>query len=110
MPESFPGGSVLKNPPANARDASSIPGPARSQRALEKLSSWATAAQPVLWSLGAATPEPRCCNNWSPSILDPVLGNEKPPQWEAHTLQPERSPGSLQLEKSPHSTEDPARR
>ena len=26
----FPGGSVMKNPPANARDAGSVPGPGRS--------------------------------------------------------------------------------
>ena len=33
---------------------------------------------------------------------------EKPQQWEARALQLERSPCLLQLEKSPHSNEDPA--
>ena len=33
---------------------------------------------------------------------------EKPPQREACASQPESSPHSLQLEKSPHSSEDPA--
>ena len=28
--EGFPSGSVVKNPPANARDVGSIPGPGRS--------------------------------------------------------------------------------
>ena len=31
---------------------------------------------------------------------------EKPRQWEAHALQLETSPDSLQLEKSPHSNKD----
>ena len=28
--QGFPGGAVVKNPPANARDTGSIPGPGRS--------------------------------------------------------------------------------
>ena len=36
-----------------------------------------------------------------------ALQEEKPPHWEAFAPQLGRSPGSPQLEKSPHRTEDP---
>ena len=39
----------------------------------EQLSSWATAAEPVLWSLWATTTEPTCPNYWSPCTLEPML-------------------------------------
>ena len=39
--------------------------------------------------------------------LEPVLHNE-PLQGDAHSLQPERSPRSPQLERSLHNNEDPA--
>ena len=39
--------------------------------------------------------------------LEPTL-HERPPQWEARTLWLERSPCLLQLERSPHSNENPA--
>ena len=48
--QGFPGGSVVKNLPANAGVAT------------EQLSSCATTTKPVLYSLGAATTEPTCCN------------------------------------------------
>ena len=35
---------------------------------------------------------------------------EKPPQWEADTVQLESSPRSPQMEKSLHSNEDPAQK
>ena len=40
----FPGGSVVKNIPVNARDMGSIPGP----HAMEQLSPCATTTEPVL--------------------------------------------------------------
>ena len=49
----FSGGSVVKNPPANAGDTGSIPGLGRS--AAEQLSLSAATAEPVLWRLGATT-------------------------------------------------------
>ena len=50
-----------------------------------------------------------CHNHWSPHALEPVVhSQEKPPKWEALTLQPERSPHLPQQEKSPHGNEDPA--
>ena len=44
----FPGGTVVKNPPANAGDTGSSPGPGRSPHAMEQLSPCATATEPVL--------------------------------------------------------------
>ena len=60
--------------------------------------------------------EPGSCNYWAwaPLLLKPeyprayALQPEKPPQWEAQALQPESSPCSPQLEKSPHSSKNPA--
>ena len=48
--EGFPGGTVVKNPPANEGDTGSSPGPGRSHIlvATEQLSPWATTTEPVL--------------------------------------------------------------
>ena len=63
----FPGGAVVKNSPANAGDTGSIPGweNPTSRRATKPVrhNYWA-------WAL-------------EPAHLEPVLRNEKPPQWEA---------------------------
>ena len=52
--------------------------------------------------------EPRSHSYWSLCTPEPVLCNKKPLQGEACTPQQERSPCSLQLEKSLHNSEDPA--
>ena len=67
----FPGGSVVKNPPANAGDMGSSPGPGRSHmlrsneaRVLQLLSLSSRARRPQLLSLRATTTEahaPRAC-------------------------------------------------
>ena len=44
----FPGGSMVKNPPANAGDLGSIPDPGRSHIHSGQLSSCATTTEPVL--------------------------------------------------------------
>ena len=50
--QGFPGGSVVKNLPANARDTGSIPGPGRSYM------SWSNqATEFVLCSMGTSTTE-----------------------------------------------------
>ena len=54
----FPGGTVVKNPPANARDTGSNRGPGRFLQAAEQLSPCATTTE----------------------ALAPVLCNERPPQ------------------------------
>ena len=43
----FPGGTVIKNPPANAGDTGLSPGPGRSHMAVEQLSPCATTTEPV---------------------------------------------------------------
>ena len=60
----FPGGTVVKNPPANAGDTGSIPGPGRSHMP------WSNEArEPQLLSSCATTTEPMC--------LEPVLRNKR---------------------------------
>ena len=44
----FPGGTEVKNPPANAGDTGSSPGPGRFPHATEQLSPCATTTEPVL--------------------------------------------------------------
>ena len=60
----FPGGPVVKNPPANAGDIGSIPGSGKTPHAEEQLSPCTT------------TTEATCL----------ALQQEKPPQWEAPHL------------------------
>ena len=54
----FPGGTVVKNPPANAGDMGSSPGPGI-PHAAEQLSLCATTTEPVLCSPRATTTEAR---------------------------------------------------
>ena len=71
----FPGGAVVKNPPANAGDMGSIPSPGRSHMPRSN-----EACEPQLLSPHATTTEactPRAC----------APQQERPPQWEAHILQ-----------------------
>ena len=44
----FPGGAVVKNPPANAGDTGSSPGPGRFPHAVEQLSPCTTTTEPAL--------------------------------------------------------------
>ena len=65
----FPGGSVVKNPPANARDTGLIPDLGRSP-AMEQQSLCPTTTETMLKNLGATTPEPLC-------PIQPVLHNKR---------------------------------
>ena len=58
----FPGGSGVKNPPANLGDMDSIPDPERSH---------------MLWSNEACALEPRSHNYWSLCALESVLCNKR---------------------------------
>ena len=61
----FPGGAEVKNPPANAGDTGSSPGPGRSHMP--------QGTKPVhhnYWTHGPQLPKPMC--------LEPVLRNENP--------------------------------
>ena len=91
----FPSGSVVKNPPSNARDMGSYPGLGRSH---------------MPWSNEACAPQNWACalkpgnhNYWSLQAWEPILCskrshcNQKP----THTLQLESSHPSPQLEKNP---------
>ena len=53
----FPGSLVVKNPPANAGDAGSIPGPGRLHISCEATKLWATTTEPACPR--ACTPQKR---------------------------------------------------
>ena len=83
----FPGGAAVKNPPANAGDTGSSPGPGRSHmprsnytRVPQLLSLCSRAREPQLLSPCATTTEARVPRARAPQ-------QEKPPQWEAHAPQ-----------------------
>ena len=88
-----PGGSVVKNMPANAGHTGSIPDPRRSH------TPWSSRARaPQLLSLCSRARE---CQLPSPHALEAqALPQKKPPQREAGTLQLESSPCSPQLENT----------
>ena len=75
----FPGGTVVKNPPANVGDMGSIPGPGRFHMLR---SNWACV--PQLLSPCAAAAEAHMPRARAPQ--------EKPPQWEAHAPQQRVAP------------------
>ena len=79
--ENFPGGPLVKNPPANAGHIGLIPDPGRSPHASEQLSPCATTAEARAPRAGAPQ-------------------QEKPPQREACAPQLESSSWSLPLEKA----------
>ena len=74
----FPGSPAAKNPPANAGDMGSIPGPGRFHTFLG-------ATKPVATTTDACTLEPRLWNKRS-------HGNEKPSQLGSSSPQPEKIP------------------
>ena len=69
--QGFPGGSVLKNLPANAGDTGSIPDPRRFQMPWSNLSPCITITE---WAYDL---DPRNHNYWSPCTLKPVLHNKR---------------------------------
>ena len=80
QPRSFPSGPVVENPPTNARDTD-----------------WSLVQEDPICQ-GATKP---VCHNFWAFTLEPVLCKKRSqPQWEAHTLQLESTPHSLQLEKA----------
>ena len=88
----FPGGSRVKNQPANAGDMGSIPGLRRWHRPRSH-----EAHVPQLLS--------PCSRAWEPQLLKPecpraCAQQEKPPQWEARAQQLESSPHWPQLEET----------
>ena len=65
----FPGGSVVKNPPANAGDTGSSPGPGRSHMPRSN-----EAHAPQLLSLHSRACEPQLLK---PACLEPMLRNKR---------------------------------
>ena len=61
----FPGGTVNRNPPANAGNTHLIPGLGRTHMPKSNKGLCATATEPELYSLRAATTGPECQNYWS---------------------------------------------
>ena len=85
--EDFPGGTVVKNPPANAGDTGSIPGPGRSHM---QRSNWARAPQILSPRYRAREPQPLSPRATTTEARAPrahALQQEKPLQWEARALQ-----------------------
>ena len=103
----FPGGTVVKNLPANAGDKGSSPGPGSSHMprnneacAPQLLSLRSRAQKPQLLSPRAPTTEARAPRARAPQ-------QEKPPQWEAHALQRRVAPAHRNWRKHACSKEDP---
>ena len=87
----FPGGSVVKNQPPNAGSLVLSPDPGRTCMPQSQLGPCATATEPVLWSLEAATTEACVPRTRVPRQEKPVRGETC----------------SLRREKSQCGTEDP---
>ena len=103
----FPGGAVVKNPPANAGHMGSSPGPGRSHMprsneasAPQLLSLCSRACEPQLLRPRATTTEVR-----APGVRAPQ--QEKPPQWEALVLQWRVAPACHNQRKPTRSNKDP---
>jgi len=92
----FPGGSVVKNPPANAGDSFN-PWSRKIPHAIEQISPCTT------------TTEPMCRNYRSRRALETMLHNKRSHHSEKPTHCNEEQPLLAQLEKSLRSNEDPAR-
>ena len=94
-----PGGSVVKNPPANVGDTGSIPDLGRWHMP------WSNKAHAPQWL--SLCSEPGSSNYWThvlqplqPQAPKPVLCNEKPLQREAHILQLKEAPFPATKEKA----------
>ena len=92
----FPGGSVVKNLPANAGDTGSIPHPLKQlSHVPQLLSLYSRAQEQQLLSPCAATPEART------NALDPPVPQQgEPPQWETPAPQLQSSRCLPKLEKN----------
>ena len=103
----FPGGAVVKNPPANAGDTGSSPGPGRSHM---PWSGWAPV--PQLLSLHSRAHEPQLLSPRATTTKAHAPGarapqQEKPPQWDACARQRGVAPARRNLEKPARSNKDP---
>ena len=88
----FPGGTVVKNPPANAGDTGLSPGPGRSHMPRRN-----QARGPQLLRLRSIAREPQLLK---PTRLEPVLCNKRSHPMRSPCTATTSSPRSLQLEKA----------
>ena len=100
--QGFPGGSVVKNPPASVGDTGLIPGLGRLAPAIDQLSPCATATEPVLWSLGATATGAR--EPWSLRSATREAPTRRSPSTTAESSSPHHLP---QLKRRPCCNEDP---
>ena len=91
--EYFPGGTVYKNPPTDAGDMGSIPGPGRFHM---RHSDRAHAVQPVSYHLS----DPMCCNYGSPHAPSLCSATREATIMRSPRTTAKSSPHSPQLEKS----------
>ena len=97
----FPGGSAVKNPPGNAGGTGSIPDPGRAHMP------WSNEPhEPQLLSPSSRAQGPHLLKPMCPTAC--ALEQEKPPRWEANSLQLESSSRLPQLKESPRSHQDSA--
>ena len=88
----FPGGAVVKNPPANAGDTGSSPGPGRFHM---PRSNWAREPQLLSLRSRAHAPQllsPRATTTEAHAPRARAPQQEKPPQWEARAPQQRIAP------------------
>ena len=102
----FPGGTVVRNPPAKAGDTGSGPGPGGSHM---PRSSWARVPQLLSLHSGAREPQlsPRGTTAEAHVPRAHALQQERPPQWEAHALQRRVAPARRNWRRPAHRNEDP---
>ena len=98
--QDFPGGPVVKTPPANAEDMGSIPASGRFHMLWDN-----QAHVPQLQSPHSTAHDPQLLKLMSPWAG--ALQEEKQPQWKACALRLENSLQSPKLERAAHSKEDP---
>ena len=95
----FLGGAVVKNPPANAGDTGSSPGPGRSHMPRSN-----QAHAPQLLSLRSRAREPQLLK---PTHLEPVLCNKRSHRNEKPVHRNKEQPACRNQRKPTHSHEDP---
>ena len=93
--QGFPGGAVVKNPPANAGDTSLSPGLGRSHMPRSN--------KPMRHSYWACALEPTSHNHWSPRTYSPCFTTREATAMRSLCTTTKNSPRSPQLEKSLHA-------
>ena len=96
----FPGGSVVKESACHCRSHEFDPWSRKIPRVTEQLRPCSITIEPMLWNLGATTT--------GPTYIEPVFCSKRSHAMRRLHTAMKSSSHSLQLEKRPHSKEDPA--